>query len=138
MAMGIKELFGAGVVRFEVGVGEWPGWRDTAFVVDDAEVFRAQAEEGSAINLRLAADEVGLLGVEGFVVLVEPDIFSVVVVVEEDGGSVPVSFFLREKRASLKNENALACLREMKGEGPAARSSSDDDYVVGVGHDACS
>ena len=72
--MGIKELFGTGVVRFEVSVGEWPGRRDTAFVVDDAEVFRAQAEEGGAINLRLAADEVGLLGVEGFVVLVEPNI----------------------------------------------------------------
>ena len=61
-------------------------------MVNDAEVFRAQAEEGGAINLRLAADEVGLLGVKGIVVLIEPDIFGVVAVVEEDGSSVPVSF----------------------------------------------
>ena len=90
--MGVEELFGAGVVRLEVGVGEWPGGGDAAFVVEDAEVFLAQAKEGGAIDLGLAADEVGLLGVERLAVLIEPDILGVVAVVEEDGSGVPVSF----------------------------------------------
>src|SRR5438270_10135940 len=92
MAVGAKEIFGAGVVGFELGIGEWPRRRDTAFVVNDAEVFRTQAEEGGTVDLRLTADKVGLLGVKGPVVLIEPDIFGVVTVVEEDRSSVPVSF----------------------------------------------
>ena len=132
--MGGEELFGSGVEGFEVGVGEGPGGGDAAFVVDDAEVFGAEAEERGAVDLGLAADEVGLLGVEVVVVLVEPDVFGVVAVVEEDGGGVPVEFFLGEKRAALENENALAGLGEMEGEGSAAGSGSDDDGVVLVGH----
>ncbi len=72
---------------------------------------------------------------EELLVLVEPDIFGVVAVVEEDGGGVPVEFFLRKKRAALEDEDAFACLREMEGECPAACSGSDDDGVVVIGHD---
>ncbi len=134
VAVGGEELFGTGVVGLEVGVGERPCGGDAAFVMEDAEVLGTEAEEGGTVDLGLAADVVGLLGVEGVVVLVEPDVFGVVAVVEEDGGGVPVEFFLGEKGAALEDENALASLREMEGESSATGSGSDDDGVVWVGH----
>ena len=136
MAVGGEELFGTAVVGFEVGVGEWPRGRDAAFVVDDAEVFSAEAEECGAVDLGLAADVVGLLGVKGLVVLVEPDVFGVIAVVEEDGGGVPVEFFLGKKRAALEDEDAFARLGQMERECAAPCSGSDDDGVVVVGHGA--
>jgi hypothetical protein len=102
-------------------------------VVEDAEVFGAEAEESGSVDFGLAADEVGLLGVEGLVVLVEPDVFGVVAVVEEDGRGVPVEFLLWEKGAPLEDENALPCLCQVEGEGSTAGSSSDDYRVIWLG-----
>ncbi len=51
VAVGGEELFGAGVVGLEVGVGEGPCGRDAAFVMKNAEVFSAQAKEGGAVDL---------------------------------------------------------------------------------------
>jgi hypothetical protein len=132
--VGREERFGTAVVGFEVSVGERPCGRDAAFVVDDAEVLGTEAEEGSAIDLGLTADEVGLLRMERLIVFVEPNIFGVVAIVEEDGGGIPVEFFLRKKRATLKDEDALASLSQIECEGPAASSGSDDDDVILLGH----
>jgi len=129
-----EESFRATIVRLEVSIGERPCGRDAAFVMDDAEVFGAETKESCTVDFGLAADEVGLLGMERFVVLVEPDVFGVVAVVDEDGGGVPVEFFLREKWAAFKDEDALSCLREMKGESPSAGSGPDDDGVVLIWH----
>jgi hypothetical protein len=98
----------------------------------------AEAEESGAVDLSLAAYEVGLLGMEWLVVLVEPDIFGVVAIVEEDGGGVPVKFFLREEWTAFEDEDALAGLGEMQGEGSATGSGSDDDGVVLGGHEVSS
>jgi hypothetical protein len=138
VTVGGEELFGAGIVRLEVRIGEGPGGGDATPVVEDAEVFGAEAKEGRAVDLGLAADEVGLLWVKGLIVLVEPDVFRVVSVVEEDRAGVSVEFFLWEKGAALEDEDSLPCPREIKGEGSAAGSGSDDDGVVLVGHDECS
>ena len=134
VAVDVEELFGAGVVGFEVGVGDGPGGGDAAFVLDDAEVFGAHAEHGGAVDLGLAADEVGLLGMERLAVLVLPDFGGVVAVVEEDGGGIPVEFFLGEEGAALEDEDALAGAGEVEGEGSAACSGADDDCVVGIRH----
>ncbi len=115
VAVGGEEFFGAAVEGFEVRVGEGPRGGDAAFVMEDAEVFGAKAEEGGAVDFGLAADEVGLLRVEWLAVLVEPDVLGVVAVVEEDGRGVPVEFFLGEEGAALEEEDALPCLREMEG-----------------------
>src|ERR1700733_11506157 len=136
MTVGCEELFCTAIVGFEVGIGEWPGGRDAAVVVDDAEVFCAEAEECGAVDFGLAAHVVGLLGMEGLVLLVDPDIFGVIAVVEEDGGGIPVEFFLWQKSAALEDEDALPCLGQMKRQCAASRSSSDDDDVVLVVHGA--
>ena len=58
------EPLGLGVVGLEVGVGERPGGRDAAVVADLVEVALAQAEQDRAVELRVAADEVLLVGLE--------------------------------------------------------------------------
>jgi hypothetical protein len=68
------------------------------------------------------------------VVLVLPDVFGVVAIVEKDGAGIPVELFLRKERAAFKDKDALARLREVQGESPAASAGSDDDGVVVVGH----
>ncbi len=104
-------------------------------MVDDAEVFGAHAEHGGTVDLGLATDEVGLLGMEVFAIFVLPDFLGVVAVLEEDGGGGPVEFFLREEGAALEDEEGLAGAREMEGEGAAAGSGPDDDGVVDGGHE---
>ena len=129
-----EELFGAAVVGLEVGVDKRPGRGDAAFVMKDAEVFGAQTKECGTVDLCLATDKVGLLGVERLIVFVEPDVFGVIVIVDEDGGRAPVEFFLREEGTALEDEDALACLREVKGECASAGSASNDDGIVLVWH----
>ena len=134
IAVDVEELFGAGVVGLHVGVGDGPGGRDAALVLDDAEVFGAHAEEGGAVDLGLATDVVGLLRVQGLVVFVVPGFGGVVAVLEEDGGGVPVEFFLGKEGAALEDEDALAGAGEVEGEGSAASAGADDDCVVWIGH----
>ena len=135
VAVDVEEFFGAGVVRLHVGIGDGPGGRDAALVLDLAEVFGAHAEERGAVDFGLTTDVVGLLRVEGLVVLVVPGFGGVVAVVEEDGGGVPVEFFLGEEGAALEDEDALAGAREMKGQGSTASACADDDCVVWIRHD---
>jgi len=120
VAVDVEELFGARVVGLHVGVGDGPGGGDAALMLDHAEVFRTHAEEGGAVDFGLAADVIGLLGVEGLVVLVVPGFGGVVAVLEEDGGGVPVEFFLGKEGAAFEDEDALAGAGEMEGEGSAA------------------
>ena len=134
VAVDVEELFGAGVVGLHVGVGDGPGGGDAAFVLDDAEVGGAHAEHGGAVDLGLAADVVGLLGMERLIVFVVPGFLGVVTVFEEDGGGVPVKFLLGKERAALEDEEPLAGLREVKGERAAACSGADDDCVVRIRH----
>src|ERR1700722_8548217 len=67
MAMCGEELFGAAVIGFEVGVSEWPRGRDAALVMEDAEIFGTETEERGAVDLGLATDEIGLLGMKSLV-----------------------------------------------------------------------
>ena len=135
VAVNVEELFGLGVEGLEVCVGDGPGGRDAALVLNDAEVLCAHAEHGCAVDLGLAADEVGLLRVKVLAVFVVPGFASVIAIVEEDGGGRPVEFFLGHKGAALEDEDALACLSEAQGEWASAGSGSDDDRVVGIRHD---
>ena len=135
IAVDVEEFFGAGVEGLHVGVGDGPGGREAALVLDLAEVFSAHAEEGGAVDLGLASDVIGLLGVEGLVVFVAPGFGGVVAVVEEDGGGVPVEFFLGKEGTALEDEDALAGAGEVEGEGSAASAGADDDCVERIGHE---
>jgi hypothetical protein len=44
-------------------------------------------------------------------VFIPPDFFRVISVIEKNGGGVPVEFFLRHERPTLKDQDSLASLR---------------------------
>ena len=134
VAVDVEEFFSLGVEGFKVGVGDGPGGGDAALVMNDAEVLGAHAEHRGAVDLGLAADEVGLLGVEVLAVLVVPGFAGVVAVVQEDGGGGPVELLLGQEGSALEDENALAGPGKAEGKGAAAGSGTDDDRVVGVRH----
>jgi hypothetical protein len=134
VAVDVEEVFGAGVEGLHVGVGDRPGGRNAALVLDDAEIFGTHAEHGGAVDLGLASDVVGLLRVKGLVVFVVPGLGGVVTVLEEDGGGAPVELLLRHEGAALEDEDALAGLREMERKRAAACAGADDDCVVWIRH----
>ena len=112
IAVGGEEFFGTAVVGLEIGVGERPCRRDAVFVMEDAEVLGAEAEKRGSVDLGLASDEVGLLRVERLIVLVEPDVFGVVTVIEKDGRGIPVKFLLGRNGPRSRTRMRLpACAR---------------------------
>jgi hypothetical protein len=78
------EPLGLRVVGLEIGVGDRPGGRDTAVVANLAEVPLPEAEEDRAVELRVATDEVLLVGLELDAVPVEPLLARQVAVAVED------------------------------------------------------
>ncbi len=64
-----------------------------------------------------------------FAVLILPGFFGVVAVVQEDRGRVPIKLFLRHEGAALQNEDILAGLGEVQGQGSATRPSADHDRI---------
>jgi hypothetical protein len=127
----VEQFLGLGVEGFEIRVGDRPRRRDAALLLDDAEILRPHAEHGRPVDLGLAADEVGLLRVQVFAVLVVPGL---VAILQEDGGGRPVELLLRQEGTALEDENALAGLGQPQRERTAAGAGSDDDRVVGIGH----
>jgi hypothetical protein len=104
--------------------------RDAALVLDNAEVLGAHPEHGSAVDLGLPSDKIGLLGMKFLSLLILPDLLCVIAIVEKDSGGVPVEFFLWHEGTTLKNQDLLACLGEVKSKRSTACSSADDDRVV--------
>src|SRR5947209_9464168 len=104
-------------------------------MLDGAEVFRAEAEQGGAVELRVAADVVVLLGGELVAAGVLPSLVGHVLGVDEHGVGVPVVALAGEVVAALEQQDALARGRELPREGsPAGAAADDDDVVVIVGH----
>src|SRR5665213_681105 len=91
-----------------------------------------QAEERRAIHLRIAADPVGGLRMEGLALAILPDFVRMVAVLKKDCLGVPILFLLRQKSAAFKDENTLPARSEPLGESAAARARPDDDDVVMV------
>src|ERR1017187_4158293 len=82
VAVDVEELFGPAVIRLQIGVRDRPRRRDTALVLDEAEVLSPHAKHGGAVDLGLPSDEVRLLGVKVFTILVLPCFPGVVAVIE--------------------------------------------------------
>jgi hypothetical protein len=110
----MEEFFRAGVVRLHIGVRDGPCGRDTALVLDDAEVLGAHPEHCSSIDLGLPSDKIGLLGMKFLALLILPDLPRVIAIIEKDGGGIPVELFLRHEGSTLKNQDLLAGLGELK------------------------
>ena len=58
VSVDLVKMFGFGVVRFELVVADGPGWRRAAVMLEFAKVFLAQAKQGRAVKLCIAAHEV--------------------------------------------------------------------------------
>src|SRR5215813_3377784 len=124
------EALGSEVVGLQLVVGDGPGRRYAAPVLDLAEVLAAQAEERGAVELGVAADEVVRVRMERPALRVQPDFLRVVAGLEIDLPRVPVLPLARHEAAALEHENALACRRERVEQRAPAGPRPDDDHVV--------
>src|SRR2546428_13844381 len=99
-------------------------------MADLAEVLPAHAQEGRAIEFRVAADEVVRPGVELLAVPVVPGFLDVVLSLDHDGPGVPVVLLARRVVAALQEEDLFSRRRQPEGERSASRAGADDDNVV--------
>src|SRR5829696_4478593 len=97
-----------------------------------AEVFLAQAKQGSAVEFRVATDKIVCVWVQLFAVNIAPRLFGVVLSVEVDRARAPVVLLARHVIASLEEQDLFTGGREFIGERSASRARADDDYVVVV------
>jgi hypothetical protein len=77
-----------------------------------AEVPLAEPEKDRAVELRVAADEILLVGLECFAVLVVPELVGQVPVLPEDRAAVPVLWLPRQVAAALDQQDPLTGRRE--------------------------
>jgi hypothetical protein len=131
------ELLGHRVVGLDVLIGDRPRRRDPAMVAKLTEVLGTQAIEGSAVQLRGAADEVVDLRLKRVSVAVVPGVGRDVAVVREHVLRRPVARSAGEPATALEQQDALARRREMSRKRAAARARADDDDVIRV-HDRIS
>ena len=132
LAVDVIEGLGLGVERLELIVTDGPGRRKAVFVLEFAEVALAQAEQGGAVDFRVAADIVVQAGVERLAGAAEPGLLRLIGAVDEDGLGVPVGAGARQVVAALEHQDALAGRGEIVGEGGATGPAADDDDVVMV------
>src|SRR2546422_10204925 len=99
-------------------------------MTDLAEVLPAHAQQGRAVEFRVAADEVVRAGVELLAVPVVPGLLDVVLSLDHDGPGVPVVLLARHVVAALQEEDLFSRGRQPVGERPAPRPGADDDRVV--------
>src|SRR5713226_9890320 len=78
LSVDVVQTLGVGIVRLQIVVADRPGRRKTAVMFYFSEVLRAQAEQGGAVELRIAADVVVRVRMQLFAVLVVPHFFRLV------------------------------------------------------------
>ena len=130
-----EELFGLRVIGLEDVIPQRPSWRN-AFVMDDlAEVFAAQAEQGSAVNFGVAADAIVQAGMEGPAVAAVPGFHRLILAVDKNRFRAPVVALALEIVAALQEQDAFAGRGKTQRQCPATGAGTDDDEVVpSVGH----
>ncbi len=89
-AVHVVETLRFGVPGLKIVVGDRPGRREPAVVLDHPEVLGAQAEQRGTVELGVAAHVVVLFGGELVAVLVEPFLRAVVLRLHENRGGLPV------------------------------------------------
>ena len=134
VAVHLVEPLGLRVPRLEVLVGERPAGGDAVDVLELAEVTRPQAVERGAVELGGAADVVVDPGLERLAVLVVPRVGRDVAALDEDGLRLPVLLLAGQEAAPLEQQDPLARRGQGVGQRPPARTCSDDDDVVVLGH----
>ena len=101
LAVYMIKILRFGVVGLKVLVAQRPG-PGYAVVMDDfAEVLLAQAQQGGAVELGIAAHVVLDARVERTAFLVDPGFPGLVLVIDEDGGGVPIVSLARQVTAAF-------------------------------------
>ena len=103
-----------------------------------AEVLLAQAEEGGAVELGVAADGVVRVRVQVAPARVPPDLLGLVATLQIHGGGVPVLLLAPDVVAALEQQDALPRGSEIVDQRPPAGPGPDHDHVVAVRHGASS
>src|SRR6516162_4130994 len=124
------EPFRLCVVRLKISIRDRPRGRDPPVVPDFVEVPLAEAEKDRAVELRVAADEILLVGLECFAVLLVPELVGQVAVLPEDLAAVPVLWLPRQVAAALDHQDPLAGRREPVRERTPASAGADDNHVI--------
>ena len=130
LAVHLVQVLGLRVVGLELVVGDRPRRRETAVVLDLAEVLRAQPEQRGAVELGVAAHVVVHLGRELLALPVVPELRRAVLAAHEDGRRGPVVDLPRQVPAALEQQDLLAGGRQAMDERPSARAGPDHDDVV--------
>src|SRR5712691_5549704 len=111
LAVHMVLILGLGIVRFKVGVGDWPSRRNAAVVRDLPEVLLAQPEESRAIEFRVSADVIVGVRMKVLAFPVFPYFFGVVLPLQIDNSGVPVVLLPRHVVTAFKQKNLLSCGR---------------------------
>src|SRR5262249_6395574 len=111
-----------------------PGRRDSTPVLDLAEVRASQSEQGGAVELGVAPDEVVRVRVQWLPLAVAPRLARGVLAFEVHRPGAPVVLFPRHVLATLEEKDALAGGGQGVEQRAAARARSDDDHVEMPGH----
>ena len=126
------ESFRLRVVRLKLLIAYRPVLRHAVGGAVRLEILFAQPEQGGAVHLGRAADEVMHPGLERLAVTVVPGLLRHIAVLDKHGGGVPILLLARQIIAAFQDENALAARRELQRQRSAAGTAADDDDVVTI------
>ena len=126
---GVQRL-GLGVERLERVVLQRPGGGDAMLVLHFVEVALAQAEQGGAIHLGVAADVVVQARMERLALGAVPGLGGLVLAIDEHRLAAPVLLLARQIVAALDQQDAPAGGRQAMGERCAAGAGADDNKVI--------
>jgi hypothetical protein len=137
LAMDPEDALGLRIVRLELLVRDRPRGRYAILGLEHTEVLAAEARQGGAVDLGVAADAVPEGRPEQLALAVQEALGRAVALVPENGGRAPVLGLARENAASLEDEHLGALVAERVGEGAPAHPAADDDDICRDGGDAC-
>src|SRR5207244_497178 len=139
LPVNVIELFRFQVVRFEFIVRDGPSRGDSAEMANLAKIFLAKAEERGAVKFGVASDVVVGVRMERLAVLIAPLFLSLVLGLDIDGARIPIGFLPGNIVAPFQDEDAFPSGSERVHQCSAARSGSDNNYVVVLvlSHRAC-
>src|SRR5262249_34973334 len=90
LAVDVIEMLRLGVIRFQLVVLDWPRRRNSAVVLEGAEILAPKPEQCCAIKFRIAANAVVGMRVEWIAVAVVPDFFGLVFALDVYDARAPV------------------------------------------------
>ncbi len=127
--MHVKDGFCFAVVRLNVSVAKRPCRRNTFFMLEHAEVFFAEANHATAVELGTAANVVVNVGTERFALAVQPAVVGGVLLLVEYGPDAPVVGFTRDPVTPLEHQHVNPVFGQAAGNRPTADSAADYDNV---------